>query len=387
MPQSPVPASALSSHRFLMRSALAAGSAFAWVFVLQYFYGLTGDLARACTQVILLYALAQVVTALLTPYTAQMLGRGVRRSMFWGVLVCALGFSLWGGALSGFFAETRIAGIVGFTLFLGAYRALYWIPYALEHAEVGRDTPVSQEFFIALMPAITGYALTEGALSAALLLFACIIIALVSLVPLVRVPESYERFSWGYREAFGELFESKFKPIVESSFLEGVHGAALLIIWPLTIFLIVGASYRLLGLVLTVTLLLALPLRRLGRNITRGRHVLHIALAASAWALRLIVATPVGVIFADVYASVGRPLSAIDLYALEHSADNGTFVDELTALKEIAMCIGRITMCVITAFCISAFSLPVGLAVAFIVAALSAALSILQTRREEQAAF
>src|SRR5262245_32332923 len=121
---------ALGAHRFLMRSALAATTLFAWTFAFQYLYGVFGNLPEAFVRVVLLYELSQVITNLLTPYAAKQLARGVRGRMVIGVLTCVLALVIFGAALSG--VINGLAGLVSFAVFMGAYRALYWTPYVLE---------------------------------------------------------------------------------------------------------------------------------------------------------------------------------------------------------------------------------------------------------------
>lgn len=372
--------SALSAHRFLMRAAFAATLSFAWVFALQYLYGLFGNITDAFIRVILLYELAQVVTILLTPYAARQLMHGLRGRMVAGILTAVLALIFFGAALSDIFQP--IFGLVSFAIFMGIYRAFYWTPYVLEKEHDRQKAHIPQEIFIAFMPAIVGYALLNGHLGAAILLFAGASILIASIAPLFQLPEIHERYMWGYGETFAELFEPKYNPIVESSFLAGLQGTALLLLWPLSVFIIVGLSYQLLGLVLSATLLLAILLRPRGRKLLEGRDLLHATIAASSWVLRLAVVSPLTVVFVGAYAS---PTDAsADFVALEQSADNGTYLDEYTALKEIALCLGRVAMCIVAAVSIGFFSLPVGLGVAFALAAAASVIGILHNRQSDQ---
>jgi hypothetical protein len=176
----------------------------------------------------------------------------------------------------------------------------------------------------------------------------------------------YERFSWGYGETFAELFEPKYNNIIEPAFVEGLQATALLLLWPLSVFILVGLSYKLMGLVLTATLLLTLLLRSRGQRALERKDLLHATMRATAWLLRLVATSPVAVVAVAAYAAPTD--TSVDLHTLEQAADNGTYLDEFTVLKEIAQALGRISMCIVAAVCISVFSLPVGLAIAFVVA-------------------
>jgi hypothetical protein len=370
---SPNELSALSAHRFLMRAALAASASFAWVFALQYLYGLYGNLTEAFIKVILLYELAQVITILVTPYSAKQLVHGIRGRMMAGVVVCILALLVFGGMLSGLF--NAALSLVCFAIFIGVYRAMYWTPYVLERQNEISGAQLPHEIFIAVMPAIAGYVLINGPFGAAMLLFAAASILIASLAPLFKVPEMYERFSWGYRETFAELFEPKYNAIIEPSFVEGLQATALLLLWPLSVFIIVGLSYKLMGLVITATLLLTILIRSRGQRVLEKKDLLHATMRATSWLLRLVVASPVAVVAVAAYAA---PTDAsVDMHTLEQAADNGTYLDEYTVLKEITQGLGRIAMCIVASVCISVFSLPVGLAVTFILAAAASLVSFL----------
>ncbi len=368
---------ALASHRFLQRAALAATSVFAWVFALEFFYAATGDLSDAFVRVILLYTLAQVVTALLTPYSARQLVHGIKKRMIAGVCACILGLITLAAGLAGLYPG--IFGLIAFAIFIGMYRAIYWIPYSVEMNAVNTSGTVPQEFFIALMPAIAGFALITGPLGAAALLFAGATVLIASLAPLSVAPEGYERFAWGYSETFAELFEPKYNALLETAFLSGIQGAALLLLWPLAVFIIVGLSYKILGLVIAATLLSAILLRHRGQKYLEKKELLAVTIAASSWLARLVVASPLAVIVVDAYSSTGK--SPGDLHTMEQFADNGTYIDELTALKEIGLAIGRIFMCIFAAVAISALSLPAGLGLAFVLAAAASGVAVIHSRR------
>src|SRR5689334_15702717 len=94
---------ALGSHRFLLRAALAASSIFAWFFAFQFLYGVTGNLAQAFVRVIVLYELSQVVTLLLTPYSARQLVHGIKKRMIAGVCACILAFITLAAGFSGLY--------------------------------------------------------------------------------------------------------------------------------------------------------------------------------------------------------------------------------------------------------------------------------------------
>jgi hypothetical protein len=376
---------ALAAHRFYLRAGLSAIHAFSWVFVWQYYFVLSGDVSQAFLRVVLLYALAQVVAILATPLAARALVRGARALMLAAILVLAAAFLVWAATLAHLIPTWGNAGVIIFAVLLGLYRALYWVPYAVEKERVvANKVPIPAELFIAIMPALAGLSLSSGPLAPVGLLAAGAAIILMSVIPLARVREVHESYTWGYGQALSELIEPRYRTFVLKAFIEGIEGAALLLLWPLAVFLIVAKSYSLFGFVLTITLLLAIPTRILARKYLPTRPAIAGTLAASAWLLRLIVATPFAVVCVDTYAFANESKrESLDIYALEQGADNSTYVDELTVLKEIALGLGRLVIVLIAGLLTAAFWMPLGITITFIIAAACAAYSFRLAQRKD----
>lgn len=332
-----------------------------------------------------LFALVYAVSVLVTPYAAERLRHGMKRGVVIGVTLACAAFILLGASFHGLFGQWYALGIVAFALSLGLYRALYWVPYTVESHDLHSAThpsPFYRELIIAMMPALAGIALTWQILAPAWLLFIAGMCIVLSLVPLARVPDVYERFSWRYRETFGELFARERRHTFLRALSDGMQSAALFLLWPIAIFLIVGSSYLLLGSVLTITFLLALALRRPVRSLVRHMQIHDLSLfyatiAASAWIGRVLVATPIGIVLVDTYFHTGvAGREGMDLSSLDQSADGGSYVDEHTALKEMGLGFGRVLMCIIAAILSITFSISISLLVSFVIAAIAAGTSV-----------
>ncbi|MFA7310006.1 MAG: hypothetical protein WC050_03830 [Candidatus Paceibacterota bacterium] len=94
--------------------------------------------------------------------------------------------------------------------------------------------------------------------------------------------------------------------------------------------------------------------------------------------MRLAVGGAIGVILVDTYFYVGSRASTrgVDAGSYEHSADNNTYIDEYTALKEMGMALGRILLCLLVAFMAPVASLSITFIVAFMCAAAAAGVSV-----------
>ena len=372
----------LRLHRLVLRISLAAGNAFAWIFVFQYFYIIGGTVGTALAQTAVLYAISQTATCLLTPYAARGLRHGMRREIIFAVLLASAAFVFLGAIFEGYFGPLYTLAIIGFALMLGTYRALYWVPYEVErHNLHASSSRLSYEVLIALMPAFVGYLLAFDGVYLAWVLFGAATLMLVSLLPLMRIPDTYERFPWSYRETYGHLLARAHRRLFWGAIIDGMQGAALLLIWPLAVFIVIGWSYPLYGVIFSFTFLLLIVVRE-----TVERHLQHvrllesmpmkIAIVSSAWVARLVVVNPLSIVATNSYAHVGDPKISTDQAAFEQVPDGGHFIDEYTVLREIGLSLGRALLCVVFATLATIFALPFVFGVAFVIAAFAAGLSV-----------
>jgi len=387
--------STLHAHRFLLRAGFSIANVFAWIFIFEYFYILSGNVARAFAGVVILYALAQIITIVATPISAAHLRRGTKHSIIWGAIAAAGAFVLLGTILSGYFfvdggSTSFLWGIAGFAVLIGAYRALYWIPYKLTRAATKPYLRMGSyfEMLIALMPLFAGLTIASVPFAAAQLLFGTAALIVLSAIPVLFFEDARERFSWSYVYTFKQLLKRKNYGLVLRALLDGLQGAALFLVWPLAVFLIVEWSYFTLGIVFSMTLLIILLLRGaygwiLGSVGLRDSTSVHVVVSVSAWIARFAAGTPFGVIVADSYSYVTEPErdTRADPFSFEQASDRGAFLDEYTALKEIALALGRIKLCVVVFLLTFIFALPVVLAIALGVAAAASGISVLVARR------
>src|SRR3989344_4995630 len=377
---------ALGLHRFLLRTALACASIFAWIFIFQYFYLVEPDLAHAFARTALIYALSQTITCLLTPYAAQALRKGARRAMLIAVLFLGSAFVILGGALVRFWGSEGAAwGITVFAILLGLYRAFYWIPYTIEISAVSRTRiTIWGEILIALLPAVAGLLVAGIASGPLLAIFIGAVGIALSAIPLLYLRNVHERFSWGFRETFTQFSEERNRALVVGGVLEGISGAALLLFWPLTMFLMMGWSYSMLGITLSLTFLVAVFGRSFVRKKLRSRGLHNSALlntlfSITPWLFRLTVGTPLQAVLVDSYFYTTVPRrSGVDPFVFEQSADGGSYIDEYTALKEMSLAIGRIVTCILGASIVLLVSIPVAFIVVFVIAALASAMATLE---------
>ncbi len=372
-----------------MRIALSAGNAFAWIIIFEYFLSIVPFIPEAFARTALLYALSQALMCLLLPYTARTLRQGMQATMVWGILWCAATFVVLGALGAGFFGALYPLAIICFAFFLSLYRALYWIPYEVERntliqgAATDPTNWLSREILVALMPAFAGFLLGLHYIQVPALFFSVAALIIISLVPLVWVSDRYEGYPWSYREAFAQFFSRSNRRLVIGAIINGVQGAALLLVWPLAIFIIVGWSYPAFGAVLSLSLLVVMLMRGTMGAWMRRLEIhqstsVRAAIAMSAWVGRLAAGNPLSIILVDTYSHGGGPRAmGIDHWNADQSSDMNTYVDEYTTLREMGMGFGRILACVIAALFALLVSIPCAVVVTFLIAAFCACISVM----------
>lgn len=381
----------LHVHRFLFRVGLSIANAFAWIFVFQYFAAMTLTTPDALIATLAMYCVGQAITILITPVSASHLWRGSRHSLIFGALIAAAAYVSLGATLYGIFdGEPAGWGIALFAILLGAYRALYWVPYQLQASVEGQGRsrlPVVYEFLIALMPAFAGITMAVVPYAPMRLLFGSAVLIGVSLVPILSLRDYFEKFAWDYKETFRQLFKRSNRRLLIASLGGGLQGTVLFLVWPISVFFIVGSDYKTLGAILSATFIAILLLRYAYRKMARRMNfersvVVNAAFSVSGWLMRLFVGSPVGVILADSYSHVSSPRSShsIDTLAFEQSADNGSFIDEYTALKEMGLALGRIGACVIFGALLLWTTLPISFAFMLVLAGIASAVAIIMER-------
>ena len=388
----------LHAHRFLFRVGLSLANVFAWIFVYQYFLLLSDTAKGALLSTIFMYCIAQITTIILTPFSAAHLRRSVKNSLVFGALLASAAYIYLGAALGDTLNSEPLGwGIVIFALLLGAYRAIYWIPYQLQATTDSRERfriPIIYETVIALMPAFAGATLVLLPFAPLRLLFGAALLLIVSIIPLIYLHDAVEGFSWNYGETFQQLFAGRHRTILSSSFIQGLQGAVLFLLWPIAAFLIVGSDYETLGIVLSATLLAVMILRWFYRWFSRGTVLensapIHATFSVSGWILRLFAGTPFAIFFADSYSYVSEPKRAynIDPFVFEQSADQGSFIDEYTALKEMGLALGRIFASLLFGLFLLWTTLAFAFACMLILAAIASVASVIIERRSGLVAY
>src|SRR3989338_556672 len=359
---------ALSLHRLFLRGAQSGVFLFVWILIFEYLY-LTSTLERAAFYTALIFCAVHAVSFLLTPYSARAVRNGVQilGTKALASLICAylvLVFSFLG-------AVSFWLGIAVFIFLLGVYRALYWIPYQAHMGERGVNTVY--EILVACMPLVFGYIATLAPHPSAVLIAGSALVG-ISLISQRYIPDVVEKFPWRVGETFRAFFEASHRALVVRSAVDGAHATALFLLWPLAVFMLLSWSYALVGIVFSLTLFTILIarsiLKYLGPAVLQKSSVRG-AVVVSAWVLRLVAATPLAVIAVGAYAhALGNSRDEIDIVAFDHTPDQGVYLDEHTALKEMGSAFGKIVTAFFFAGLVGFLTITSAFTIVFILVAL-----------------
>ncbi|MDP2650150.1 MAG: MFS transporter [bacterium] len=370
----------LYGSRILMRISLGALGVFIPVFFYkEYNY----DLSVVIAIFVSVFSLYLLFVPLGTRLLAQW---GTRRMIILGVFFAVLSIS----ALY-FFPQSPVYATIAYVFFTALYRTMYWVPYhvdlahSLRRDERGRQLALLGNIagvILVFVPLIGGVIITAAGFSAVFMF--SVIVMLAALVPLWFMPDSYERYSWGYIESFAHLFSVNSRPLFLAHAANGAQGIAILVFWPIYVFMLLDERYTVLGIIATLTIAAVMLLRWLVGNLfdrwsERKVLVVGVIMATTGWVTKVFVQTPLQIFAADSYHNFGRTVNTLsfDAATYEQSADNGRYVDEYTTLKEMSQGIGRILMLLIMAVLVAVFDLRV----AFVLAALVALFMIVLNKK------
>lgn len=374
------PLLALRVHRSLFRAALSGAGLFSWLIV---FAALSEKgVEEALVGTVGLYAISRMITFVMSPLAGMSLRHGVRRSLVYGSLAAAAAFTMTLAMLQAADTSTVFDLAAAFAVLYGIYRALYWIPYRTASIQASASI---EDILIACMPLAVGVAfLTTHA--SWLAITACIFGIIASILTILRISDHPEPYEWNYADSFRELVNGRNSDIIGIFILDGIHGTALVLLWPLAIFLLIGFSFPLMGALITIALLLAMIGRRLFAQVGRflaARPLLALTATTSTWVLRIVASSPVHFVIIDsAHHTVWTPRRhGIDLPTHEQSADAGHYIDEFSVVKEMGLAIGSFILCCLVIFVAYMTTEALAFGAAFIAAAAASAWSHLLVHR------
>ena len=335
-------------YLYLNRLLIQIGLGILGIFGVIFFFEKFGN---SVEKVLALYAVFYLVFAITAHLGAKLIERiGMKRMMAIAVVFLFLNI------MSLFFWERNPSFfLLTFFIFVVLYKSFYWIPYHIEFAEfTNRKTRGKQmaifsnisEVIIAVLPIIGGLIIYNRGYESVFLIAS--IIVLISILPLLFIRETKERYSWSAGTLIKEFFQKENRPIVWSNMGNGVQDAVGMVIWPMFIFTILEGNYLSVGIVTSLTIIALIVLRfSVGGaldKMSKGKVLkLGSIFYTTGWIVKIFVETGTGVFLSNTYHNFGKVVNKLSFESesYEQAADNGHYIDEYTVLKETSLHVGK----------------------------------------------
>jgi hypothetical protein len=174
----------------------------------------------------------------------------------------------------------------------------------------------------------------------------------LSIIPYRNIPESHEKYEWGYWESWKQLFSKENRGVVIPFMGMGAENTAGVLIWPIFIYELLEGNYFEVGalttLIVGVTMLAQLLVgKRLDdAHLEKSFIKYGTTLNSLGWIVKAFVATAFHIFVAGLFHSLVKVITMTPLTTLmyEVGADQGHYIDEYTVLHDQAMHIGRLFM-------------------------------------------
>lgn len=347
----------LYSNRMLLQIAFGVvGIFFPIFFFLEFNYSFL--------TVALIYILVYTGHGLLTPIGAKLIKLfGMRRLM-----IISVPFALLGMGVMYFWEVNPISVLFTHILLITLYKVLYWVPYHVDFALFadrkarGRQLSVLlniSELVLVFTPLLGGFIIAVYGFQSIFIISTIIFLAAIPSLFLIS-SNPKEEYSYGYFETFKHLFKKENRPILLGYSADGAQATVSSVIWPIFIFLLLDEKFLTVGIVASLTLIVVIVFQLLvGDLIDRWsrKKVLTIGsiLYSTGWIIKTFVETAFQIFLVDAYHNLGRTVSrvSIDTNTYIQSVDNGHYIDEFTALKEIALNLGRVLMLIFVIIVVS----------------------------------
>jgi MFS transporter, YQGE family, putative transporter len=276
---------------------------------------------------------------------------GIRRSIIYSTpFVCLFYICL-------FYIEVNVLWMALLAyLFLNIYKAMYWVPYHTSFASFSHSGRRGREMSLLILmsdviqifvPLVSSFLIVAFGFNYLFVLV--VIIQILSIVPLVTMAEVNEKFTWTTKRTVQEIFHKKNRSLFWAYFGDGVQSMVGGVIWPIFIWILFDESYRSVGLITAVVILVSMILRLFVGDMTDKydqNKVLRLGtfLYSIGWVLKVFVVTAFHVFIISAYHNLAAIIlrTPFDASMYDKSADWGHFMDEYTVVREMVLNIGRV---------------------------------------------
>jgi len=245
--------------------------------------------------------------------------------------------------------------LVAVTLF----RNFHWLPYHVDFAKFsdpenrGRQVSLfeaTSNIVGVVTPIAAGFVIYKFGFGPLFLM--AIFLYLASLIPLITIPKTKEKFTWTYWETWKKVFSKEFRNKTIAFAAEGAESVIGVVIWPIFIFELLKGNYVGVGAISTLVIGITIVLQLLAgkyidKKFTKEKVLKYgTILYAFGWILKIFIATTFQIFIVDFYHRVVGIFAKTPYVTLTYdlAADEGHYVDEFTVLHEIAINGGKVVM-------------------------------------------
>jgi MFS family permease len=352
----------LYTSKIFIRVAVGLLGIFLPIFLYESFNG-------NFSYVAIYYLIGSFLYAVTVGFGAQFLNKfGFRRALqlssVWGALFFTVFY---------FINDNNLYLMLGLSLVVRIlFRNFHWIPYHVDFAKFSDNENRSRQ--VSLLEATTNIVGVVTPIAAGfiiykfgfgLLFLIAIFLYLASLIPLITIPRTKEKFVWGYWETWKKVFSKEFRKKSLAFAADGAENVVGVVVWPIFIFELLKGNYVEVGaistLVIGVTVVLQLVAGKyIDKKFTKEKVLKYgTILYAFGWLFKVFIATTFQIFVVDFYHRVTGIFAKTPYITLTYdlAADEGHYVDEFTVLHEVAINGGAAIMMALVIVIAASFSI------------------------------
>ena len=327
------------------------------------------SLDKNFTYVAIYYLAGFFLYTITVAFGAQFFNKfGFRRALQLGSVWGALFFTIFY-----FINESNLYLMVGLSLIvITLFRNFHWLPYHVDFAKFSDSENRSRQ--VSLLEATANIVGVVTPIAAGFIIYkfgfgflflVAIFLYLASLIPLITIPRTREKFVWGYWETWRKVFSKEFRKKSLAFAADGAEMTVSVVVWPIFIFELLKGNYIEVGaissLVIGVTVVLQLLAGKyIDKKFTKEKVMKYgTILYAFGWIFKIFIATAFQIFIVDFYHRVAGIFAKTPYMTLTYdlAADEGHYVDEFTVLHEVAINGGKVIMMVLVIVIAANFSL------------------------------
>jgi YQGE family putative transporter len=260
-----------------------------------------------------------------------------------------------------FLNENNLLYLLPMIIFLiGFWRFLYWTPYNVDMAKFTskKDRAKELSFMDSILsiisiitPIVAGLVIVEYGFN--LLFLIGVFVFAFSVFPLMFVPRTKEKFSWGRIKTIKKVFNKENRIAAAIFFADGAEGIIGGILWPIFIFQLLNGDYLKVGIISTLVVAVTIIMQLIAGKYADQKGKLQEQLFkfggifyAIGWILKIFVLTAFHVFIIDAFHRISQVFYRVplDTFVYEKAKDQKHLIDEFNIFRNIAISFGRIFM-------------------------------------------